>query len=217
MLSEFANAAGNSDSSGKGFVLGHAAMVKRHFAKSKHYLLQTSTHRRDHQAMLASADIRRRLERALKANPGLALKEIAAACDVTPQAVGDWKRTGRIDKKHFQKLSDLMHTGLDYWLTDKPDTIAHVTESAAHSTAGMAELLAGLTEAQTAMARVLAASIPTVGHALVARLERLDPDSERDYLATLKGILQHDLASQDVASLKSSSGKTRGSSPRKRR
>jgi len=192
-------------------------MVKQRFAESKYYLLQTSAPRRDHQAMLDANETRRRFQRALKANPSLALKDIAEACGVTPQAVGDWKRTGRIGKKHFQKLGDLMHTGLDYWVTDKPETVAQITEIAAHSSVGMAELLEDLAQTQTAMARVLAASIPTVGHALVARLERLDPDSERDYLVTLKAFLQHDLASQDVAALQSSSGKARGSGPRKRR
>jgi len=217
MLSEIADPASNGDCGGKWRVFGHAAMVKHSFAESKHYLLQASRLRCDHQAMLDANEIRLRFQRALKSNPGLALKTIAEECDVTPQAVGDWKRTGRIDKKHFQKLGALMHTGLDYWLADKPETVVQITGLASRSSAGMAELLTELTEAQTAMARVLAVSIPTVGHALVARLEKLDPLSERDYVTALKGILQRDLASQDVAGLQSSSRKARGSGPRKHR
>lgn len=216
MLCKFANPAGNGDSDGKGGVLGHAAMVKYRFVESKQYLLQTSNRPGEHQGMLDANEIKRRFARALAMNP-LPLKDIAEVCEVTPQAVGDWKRTGRIDKKHFQKLSGLMHTGLDYWLNDKPGAVADITEVASHSSVGIVDLLKDMAETQTAMARALAETIPTAGSALIDRLQEIDPKSERDYVATLKGFVRRELASQEAHAQKSSSRKVPGSRPRKLR
>lgn len=217
MLGEFADTASNGDCGVKGDVLGHGPSLKYRFGKIKRCLLQTSDDARDHKAMLDSQDMKRRFVRALSANPGLRPKDVADACDVSPQAIGDWKRTGRIDKKHFPKLAELLHTSLDYWISDKPTNINEVTAAAASSAAGTAELLEDLAQVQTAIARVLAESISTVGAALVARLEKIDPRSERDYMTALKGILRRELASQDVEALQSSSHKARGSKPRKHR
>lgn len=215
MLGEFADTASNGDCGVKGDVLGHGPSLKYRFPENKCRLLTTSSHRREHQAMLDASDMKRRFLRALSMNPGVRAKDIAETCDVTPQAVGDWKRTGRIDKKHFPKLSELMHTSLDYWISDKPEAINDITTAASNSAAGVAELLDDLAQVQTAMARVLAESISTVGKALVTHLERIDPNSDRDYVTALKGILRRELASQDVASLQASSRKARGSKPRK--
>ena len=42
---------------------------------------------------------------------------IAAACRVTKQAVGGWRKTGRIRKSHIPILAKLSETDLEYWLT----------------------------------------------------------------------------------------------------
>lgn len=217
MLGEFTDAASNGDRGSKWNVVGHEPMLKRNFSEIKYRLLQTSEHASDYQAMLDSQDMKRRFGRALSMNPGVRAKDIAEKCDVTPQAVGDWKRTGRIDKKHFPKLAELLHTSLDYWISDKPGAVGDITAAAANSAAGVKELLEDFAQVQTAIARVLAESISTVGTSLVARLEAIDPKSERDYVTALKGILRRELASQDVDALQSSSRKARGSVPRKRR
>lgn len=122
--------------------------------------------------MLDSDEIKRRFARALKANPGIQLKMIADACDVTPQAVGDWKRTDRIDKRHFHTLSELTHTGLSYWLDERGDlsdarrvlggSVTSPEQSELH-------LIVAL------MAQALAASTPVAGRDLVAAIrDRID-------------------------------------------
>lgn len=42
--------------------------------------------------------------------------EVAAACGVSEQAVSAWKRMGRIDKRHYAKLSELFAVPIGYWL-----------------------------------------------------------------------------------------------------
>ncbi len=46
--------------------------------------------------------------------------EVARACGVTVQAVGGWRRTGRIDKRHLAALSQLFSVPLSYWLEPSP-------------------------------------------------------------------------------------------------
>jgi hypothetical protein len=41
---------------------------------------------------------------------------VAQACGVSPQAVVNWRRTGKIDRRHFPQLSALFNVPLDYWL-----------------------------------------------------------------------------------------------------
>jgi len=41
---------------------------------------------------------------------------VANACGVTKQAVQGWLRTGRIDKKHLPKLSEISGKPLSWWL-----------------------------------------------------------------------------------------------------
>lgn len=42
--------------------------------------------------------------------------DVARACGVSPQAVNGWVKTGRIDKKHLKRLSEIFNKPLDYWL-----------------------------------------------------------------------------------------------------
>lgn len=44
------------------------------------------------------------------------LTTVAQACGVTPQAVVNWRRNGKIDRRHFPALSQLFGVPLDYWL-----------------------------------------------------------------------------------------------------
>lgn len=115
MLSERTNAAAGSNGNFKRVGFGHEPMVKHRFAKDKHSLLRESSPIHHAQAMLDTQQLRGRFVQALADNPGLRMKDIAEACEVSPQAVGDWKRTGRIDKRHFPTLARLTHTSLEYW------------------------------------------------------------------------------------------------------
>jgi phage repressor protein C with HTH and peptisase S24 domain len=67
--------------------------------------------------MLDAPTMKRRLNDAFVAIP-LRNIDVATACGVTPQAVGGWRRTGRIDKKHLETLAKLTHRPLTYWLGD---------------------------------------------------------------------------------------------------
>lgn len=46
---------------------------------------------------------------------------VATECGVTEQAVTGWETTGRIAKKHFQKISDLSGLNLSWLLTGEGD------------------------------------------------------------------------------------------------
>jgi transcriptional regulator with XRE-family HTH domain len=212
MFRESTDTASGGDRDRKGGVFVHQPMVKQCFGESKHYLLRTSDVRGDHQAMLDSAEVRRRFGRALRANPALLLKDIAEACDVTPQAVGDWKRTGRIDKRHFQKLAELTHTSLDYWIGEHTETVEEITARAAQSTVGMAELLESIAVSQGLLAKALTESIPTAGRAFVDALSNSEL-RDREYVSRLLGELRRDLAKQDAD--RTSLRKSRGSNARK--
>lgn len=48
-------------------------------------------------------------------------KEIAERCHVTPQAVSNWRRTGRIDKQYLPILADLSGQPLYWWVGRKAD------------------------------------------------------------------------------------------------
>jgi phage repressor protein C with HTH and peptisase S24 domain len=67
---------------------------------------------------------------------GLRLKDVAAACGVTVAAVSEWKRTGRIAKKHLPVLAALTNTPVDWWLTSAAsgasDEFAHAQDQAAN-------------------------------------------------------------------------------------
>lgn len=89
--------------------------VKHHFTHVKHNLLVDGSPQWDHPAMLDADQLKERFNRAIEGIPSAAAR-VAEACSVTPQAVSQWKRTGRIDKKHFAALSDLTGKPLAYWL-----------------------------------------------------------------------------------------------------
>lgn len=45
------------------------------------------------------------------------MREVAAACGVSVAAVSEWKRTGRIAKKHLPILARITRTPLEWWLS----------------------------------------------------------------------------------------------------
>ncbi len=58
------------------------------------------------------------------------MKEIAAQCGVTVAAISEWKRTGRIAKKHLPTLARITDTPLEWWLTRDPSDAFLVDEKA---------------------------------------------------------------------------------------
>lgn len=73
------------------------------------------------QAMLNAAELARRFNEAFPKRGAISDREIADACDVTPQAVFGWRKTGRIHKSHLLILARLSGRGERYWLGD--DTV----------------------------------------------------------------------------------------------
>lgn len=49
-------------------------------------------------------------------------KMIADRCDVTPQAVSGWRKTGRLDKRNVQIVAELTGTSVDWWLDGSIDS-----------------------------------------------------------------------------------------------
>lgn len=94
--------------------------VKHHFTHVKHHLLVDGKPQWDHPAMLDADQLK---DRFLRATTGIPAARVAAVCQVTPQAVSQWKRTGRIDKKHFNALSELTGRPLAYWLGEDDPTL----------------------------------------------------------------------------------------------
>lgn len=47
---------------------------------------------------------------------GVSNRDVAQACLVTDSAVSEWKRTGRIAKKHLKAIAKLTNTSLEWWL-----------------------------------------------------------------------------------------------------
>lgn len=90
--------------------------VKHHFTHVKHNLLVAGSPQWDHPAMLDANQLKDRFNRAVTGIPAIRISE---ACNVSPQAVSQWKRTGRIDKKHFPALTALTGRPLAYWLGEE--------------------------------------------------------------------------------------------------
>lgn len=89
-------------------------------------------------AMLStSAALAQRLAAALEEGR-ISQVRVATECGVTKQAVQGWLRTGRIDKKHLPKLSELTGKPLAWWLSGQEVN----ADSAPHTPAGAQEELA---------------------------------------------------------------------------
>lgn len=57
------------------------------------------------------------------ARPPITQSKIAAECKVTKQAVQGWLKTGRFDKKHLPKLSEITGRPLSWWLDSSEGTL----------------------------------------------------------------------------------------------
>jgi transcriptional regulator with XRE-family HTH domain len=94
---------------------------------------------------------------------GLKGKRIAELCGVKPQAVSNWKTTGRIDKQNLEKLARLTGQPLEYFSTLRPEErpVRSGTMLARESAAryavprGTASKGAAAVEAGTLLARIL--------------------------------------------------------------
>lgn len=71
-----------------------------------------------------------RIKSALKSR-GLTNADLARACDVTPQAVGSWVKSGKIDKKHLPVIARICSTSLD-WLMSGTNLDAFVSSGPRH-------------------------------------------------------------------------------------
>jgi phage repressor protein C with HTH and peptisase S24 domain len=93
-------------------------ILKHHFSTVKHHLLELEKDGCDHPAMLDDNELAGRLVLAMQGPPPIKSITVARACGVTAQAVNGWRKTGKIDRKHFPALSLLTGKPLAYWLGD---------------------------------------------------------------------------------------------------
>jgi len=61
---------------------------------------------------------------------GITPGKVAEACGITEQAVSNWKRTGKIDKKHLPVISRLTGWGVHRLLTGERDIVDHGPDQA---------------------------------------------------------------------------------------
>jgi hypothetical protein len=81
----------------------------------KHCLRSDLKHH--NQEMLDAKEVGRRIKKAMdEAEPKVTGNALAAACDVTPQAVSGWRKTGRVSKRHLLTLSRLTGKPLEYFI-----------------------------------------------------------------------------------------------------
>jgi hypothetical protein len=67
--------------------------------------------------MLDSKELGRRISKALEeADPPVTGTALAKACNVTPQAVSGWRKTGRVGKRHLTTISRLTGKSLEYFV-----------------------------------------------------------------------------------------------------
>ena len=88
--------------------------VKHRSIEELPYALQT-------QQMLDAPQLAEWLMRAM-AEVGLTSAELARRCEVSPQAVYEWRRTGRIHKKHLPALAAALSLPLSDLFREHPPT-----------------------------------------------------------------------------------------------
>ena len=100
---------------------------------------------------------------------GLMGKRIAELCGVKPQAVSNWKTTGRIDKQNLEKLARLTGQSLEFFSTLPPED-----RPSRRSTMQARESVARYEVAQGAQGGTAADA-----KKLAARILRLSPEQRR--------------------------------------
>lgn len=67
--------------------------------------------------MLDATELAKRLTAAMDyRDPPLKSVELAKMCDVTKQAVHEWRTTGRIGKQHLMTVAQATGTPIEFWL-----------------------------------------------------------------------------------------------------
>lgn len=111
---------------------------------------------------------------------GLLGKRIAELCGVRPQAVSNWKSTGRIDKQNLEKLARLTGKPLNYFSTLPPEERPYRAASSGRN-AQVAESRAPyeVPAAAAREARKPAAKASAQASALAMRIVKLSPEQRR--------------------------------------
>lgn len=74
--------------------------------------------------MLDAVELARRLREAMdKREPKLTSAALAAACKVTPQAVYEWRKTGRVSKGYLEVIAAETGRPLEYFLGSEPGKV----------------------------------------------------------------------------------------------
>jgi hypothetical protein len=92
--------------------------VKHCFAyRVKHYLIPRGSSGADNKEMLDGKELARLLREAMDtAKPRVSSARLAEACNVTPQAVNGWRKTGRMAKRHITTAANLTGKSIEYFL-----------------------------------------------------------------------------------------------------
>lgn len=99
--------------------------VKQRFMHEvKRYLLSSARGRPENQAMLEYSHVAQRIRDAIRA-AGMTNTDLAERLGVSVQAVGQWMKKGRIDKRHLPALAACTGKPVEYFLADNwQDTVA---------------------------------------------------------------------------------------------
>jgi len=103
------------------------AKLKHSFKlKSKHTLLLSARYPNYYKVMLnlysdedRRKELARRLDEAISSIGRGGKTRLAEKCNITPQAVNGWLKTGRIDKDHLVIVAELSHHDLNWLITGK--------------------------------------------------------------------------------------------------
>lgn len=75
--------------------------------------------------MLDARELGRRIKEAMdKREPKLTSAALASTCEVTPQAVYEWRKTGRVSKKYLEKIAAETGRPLEYFLGSDAGKVA---------------------------------------------------------------------------------------------
>jgi SOS-response transcriptional repressor LexA len=107
--------------------------IKHYFTSVNHQLLPASLTAAENKVMIDSESetdsVRRRLNMAIN-NSDVTKAELAVSFDISPQAVGQWFKTGRVSKTKLPRLAKLLGVDLNWLLGDQlKDNFAHVNVS----------------------------------------------------------------------------------------
>jgi hypothetical protein len=71
----------------------------------------------ENQLMLDAKELAKRITSAMDGhNPPIRQIDLAAQCDVSPQAVHSWRTTGRVAKRHLQTIAEITGQPIEFFL-----------------------------------------------------------------------------------------------------